>query len=128
MGFKFLVSTIAKKTSQKQPEETSVSETYKIKSSTYQANMYETEQGFIVTKGSQANKTLSLSISETYKKLKEKLVASGILVDKGEYYEFTEDTVFSSTSAASNIVLGRQSQGPVEWLDNTNKTYKVLTQ
>lgn len=128
MGFKFLVSTIAKQISQKQPEETSVSETYKIKSSTYKANMYETEQGFIVTKGSQANKTLSPSISETYKKLQEKLIASGILIDKGDFYEFTEDTVFSSTSAASNIVLGRQTQGPVEWINSANKTYKVLTE
>ncbi len=128
MGFKFLVSTIAKQISQKQPGEISVSETYKIKSPTYKANMYETEQGFIVTKGSQANKTLSPSISDTYKKLQEKLIASGILSDKGDFYEFTEDTVFSSTSAASNIVLGRQSQGPVEWLNSANKTYKTLTE
>ena len=128
MGFKFLVSTIAKQISQKQPEETSVSETYKIKSPIYKASMYETEQGFIVTKGSQANKTLSPSISDTYKKLQEKLIASGILVDKVDFYEFTENTVFSSTSAASNIVLGRQSQGPVEWLNSQNKTYKSLNE
>ncbi len=128
MGFKSLVSTIAKQVSQKQPEETSVSETFKIKSSTYQAYMYETEQGFIVTKGSQASKKLSPSISETYKKLHEKLIASGILLDKKAFYEFTEDTVFSSTSAASNIVLGRQSQGPIEWLNSANKTYKSLTE
>ena len=128
MGFKFLISTIAKQISQKQPEETSISERYKIKSPTYTAYMYETEQGFIVTKGSQANKTLSPSISETYKKLQEKLIASGILTDKDAFYEFSEDTVFSSTSAASNIVLGRQSQGPVEWLNSANKTYKSLNE
>lgn len=128
MGFKFLVSTIAKKANQKSAEETTISEIYKIKSNIFKASMYETEQGFIVVKGSQANKNLSNSISDTYVKLKEKLIVSSILVDKGEYYEFVEDTVFSSTSAASNIVLGRQSQGPVEWINSANKTYKAMTE
>lgn len=128
MGFKFLVSTIAKQKQQKVEDEISISETFTIKSPIYKASMYETEQGFIVTKGSQANKVLSPSISETYKKLKEKLIASGILIDKETFFEFTEDTVFSSTSAASNIVLGRQSQGPAEWINSENKSYKEMTQ
>ena len=93
-----------------------------------QANMFETEQGFIVTKGSQANKNLSPSTSDTYKRLREKLIASGILLDKGNFFKFTEDTVFSSTSAASIVVLGRQSQGPIEWLNSANRTYKSLTE
>src|SRR5690606_4820495 len=114
MGFRFLISSIAKKPEQKQPEENIMSEKFIIKSSNYNAQMIETEQGFIVTKGSQANKSLSVSISDTYKKLREKLIAKLILVDKGEFYEFSEDTVFSSASAASNIILGRQSAGPME--------------
>lgn len=52
MGFKFLVSTIAKHANQKYPEENVISEIYNIKSEKLTASMYETEQGFIVTKES----------------------------------------------------------------------------
>ena len=128
MGFKFLVSTIANPINQFNSESVKHVQIFKIKSNSYNASMYETEQGFIVLKGSQANKKLSISLSQTYKKLHEKLIKLGILVDKGSFYEFAEDTVFSSTSAASNIVLGRQSQGPIEWINDQNKTYKSLNE
>jgi hypothetical protein len=46
------------------------------------------------------------------------------LIDKGSFYEFTEDTVFESPSAASSIILGSQSAGPQVWIDETNKSLK----
>jgi hypothetical protein len=128
MGFKFLISAVAKLPIEKTEAEITISDTYSIKSPSFQAFMFETEQGFIVKKGSQANKVLSNSIGGTYKRLRAKLISSGILVDRPEYLEFIEDAVFSSPSAASNVILGRQSAGPIEWVNSSNKTYKEVNE
>jgi len=77
-----------------------------------------------VIKGSQANKTTSASISPTYVSLRQKLIDDGTLVDKNTCYEFMVDTVFGSISPASNVVLGRQSNGNIEWINEQGKTYK----
>lgn len=99
---------------------------FKIKNQRFKARMFVTEDGFIVEKNSVANKNVTTSMTENYKKLRQKLIDKGILRDKGEYYVFVEDTIFSSPSAASNIVLGRQSPGPIEWVNSDGKTYKQL--
>lgn len=129
MGFKFLVPTVV----QNPPDNSknkygSVSDGYRIKSPLFSATMYESDQGYIVTAGSQANKQITPSMSETYRRLRQQLIESGIIVDDGEFLKFTQDTVFSSPSAASNIVLGRQSAGPIEWIDADQKTYKENTE
>lgn len=128
MGFKFLISTVAKKPAADQQIDVGANNIFTIKSGSLPAKMYENDQGFIVMKGSQANKNFTASISDTYRKLREKLIESGILVDKGNFYEFVDDTVFNSPSAASNIVLGRQSAGPIEWVNSKNVTYKTLNE
>lgn len=125
MGFRFLISSIIK-----QPENnvTQVKEKVilKIKSSTISANMYINNQGFIVTKGSQAKKNLSKSCTITYRKLRQKLLDTEILKDKGGFYEFVEDTIFSSASAASNMILGRNSNGYTEWVSEKETPLKNL--
>lgn len=127
MGFKFLISTtIIHSTKNDLPIPSKSQLTYKIKSNTYKAEMYEDDKGFIVKKGSQAKKELSNSISDTYRKLREKLINKGILIDKEKYFEFTADTVFSSPSAAANMILGRQSNGLIKWLDSKGKTFKEI--
>jgi hypothetical protein len=46
------------------------------------------------------------------------------MIDDGATYILTEDVVFTSTSTASSIVLGRQSAGPRSWKHTeTGKTY-----
>ncbi len=88
--------------------------------------MYESDQGYIVTKGSEAKKDLSNSITKTYRNLRRKLVETKILIDKEDRYEFNEDAIFSSPSAASNIVLGRSSSGFSEWVTDKGKTFKEI--
>jgi hypothetical protein len=44
------------------------------------------------------------------------------------YLEFTKDTIFSSPTAAANVVLGRQTPGPITWLNPDNKTLKEILQ
>lgn len=81
--------------------------------------------GFYVIKGSRAKKTTQPSLLETYSNLKKKLIADGILIDKGDYLEFTEDTLFQSPSAAASVVLGRSTAGTTHWIDKkNNKTWK----
>jgi hypothetical protein len=95
-----------------------------IKSSKVRARMRETEEGIVVAKGSQAIKHTSESISPGWLELRDALIASSALIDVGDFYEFSEDTVFASASAAASVILGRQAAGPVYWVDDENRTYK----
>lgn len=123
MGFKFLVPAVITK-----EEDAAIASNgriyYHIKSDKIKALMYQTEQGFVVTKGSQANNRMAPAVHETYHTLRQKLVEIEVLVEKGKYYEFTDDTIFTSPSSAANIVLGRQTPGPITWLDDENRTLK----
>lgn len=97
---------------------------FHIKSNKLSARMRETDEGYLVLKGSQASRETSDSISQGWLELRDSLINAGILDDNGEYYEFIQDTFFASTSAAASVVLGRQAAGPISWLDDENRTYK----
>jgi len=125
MGFKFLISSTAKTS---QPETVSKSDPihqkYFIKTRTYKSQMVETDQGYIVLKGSEAKKGLSKSTTETYRKLRRKLLDTQILIEEGDKLIFVEDAVFNSPSAASNMILGRNSNGFTEWVDEKGRDFK----
>lgn len=125
MGFRFLISSIVKQTEKESGKEQKEL-LLKINSNKINANMYINNQGFIVTQGSQANKNLSKSCTITYRTLRQKLLDTKILKDNGEFYEFIEDTVFSSASAASNMILGRNSNGYTEWISENGIPLKEL--
>jgi hypothetical protein len=125
MGFRFLISSIVKQT-EKEPTKEQKKILLKINSSKINANMYIDNQGFIVTQGSQAKKNLSKSCTITYRTLRQKLLDTKILKDNGEFYEFVEDTIFSSASAASNMILGRNSNGYTEWISENGTPLKEL--
>ncbi len=127
MGFKFLIpSTI------QHSEQNSSTQTYQdiikyeIRTNSFKARMYESDQGYIVEKGSEAKKELSPSCTETYRKLRRKLLETQIMKEIGDKLEFAEDAIFSSPSAAANMVLGRNSNGFTEWITNTGKTFKQI--
>ena len=123
MGFKFLVPAVLR--SENDDSITVEARVhYKVKSNNIKATMYQTEQGFVVTKGSQANNKMAPAVNETYKNLRQKLIETQVLVDRGKYLEFADDTIFTSPSSAANIVLGRQTPGPITWLDENNRTLK----
>lgn len=127
MGFKFLISSTIKNTAKIEPTQ-SKQDTLKfeIKTSSFKAKMYESDQGYIVEKGSQAKKDLSTSCTETYRKLRTKLLETNILIENGDKLEFAEDAIFSSPSAASNMVLGRNSNGFTEWVTENGKTFRQI--
>jgi hypothetical protein len=127
MGFKFLISSTLKSESTEEKESVVKTKTiFEIKTKTFTANMYESDQGYIVTKGSEAKKSLSKSTTETYRNLRRKLIETKILVEKEDKLVFAEDTIFSSPSAASNMVLGRNSNGFTEWVTVKGKTFKDI--
>ena len=127
MGFKFLISSTVKENEKSDLNvDKFIHETYLIKTKTFKATMKETDQGYIVSKGSEAKKNLSNSCTETYRNMRRKLVETGIMKEHLDKLIFTEDTVFNSPSAASNMVLGRNSNGFTEWVTKKGLTFKEV--
>jgi len=55
-------------------------------------------------------------------KVRENLIKEHILEDKGNHYLLNEDWLFASPSTASDIVLGRSSNGWKQWKLTNGKT------
>ncbi len=127
MGFRFLISsTIKYQADEDKAKELKIKEIFEIRTKSFRAKMYESDQGYIVIKGSEAKRSLSKSTTKTYRNLRRKLLETSILIDRGDNLEFAEDAIFSSPSAASNMVLGRNSNGFTEWVNVKGKTYKEI--
>lgn len=127
MGFNFLISSTASTSNKpKTTSEVLTHQTYNIKTKSFKAIMQETDQGYIVLKDSEAKKELSPSCTETYIKMRRKLLETQIMIEKGDELIFAEDAVFNSPSAASNMVLGRNSNGYTEWVTEDGKSFKEI--
>jgi hypothetical protein len=101
MGFNFLIpSTVTLKDFQLSESKSIVRETYFIKTKTFRATMTETDQGYIVAKGSEAKKSLSNSCTETYRNIRRKLVETKIMIEVEDKLVFAEDAVINRPSAA----------------------------
>ena len=100
----------------------------KTKKLNLQAEGQEVDGEFIVLRGSRAATKWRQKTGHNagYAKLHNKLVQSGILSigSAEDYAVFTEDTPFSSPSAASAIIFGRADNGRTSWrVKGKNKTY-----
>jgi len=83
-----------------------------------------TSDGFVVFKGSKAASTIVNSMTSNFIKFRQKLIDDDVLIDKGEFYEFSDDYIFSSPSTAAVIVMGRNANGLTEWKQKDGKTLK----
>ncbi|MCR9014280.1 GIY-YIG nuclease family protein [Aquiflexum gelatinilyticum] len=83
-----------------------------------------TSDGFVVFKNSKAAASIVNSMTSNYIAFRQKLISQGILVDKGEYFEFSDDYIFSSPSTAAVMVMGRNANGLTEWKNKNGKTLK----
>lgn len=83
-----------------------------------------TSEGFLVFKGSKAAGTITPSMGTNLIQMRDKLIEDEILLDKGEYLEFTDDSIFSSPSTAAGIVMGRSANGLTEWKKKDGTTLK----
>lgn len=127
MGFKFLIqSTVKQEILNLTESPINNDEIYFIKTSSFKASMRETDQGYIVLKGSEGKKQLSNSCTETYRNMRKKLIETEIMIENGDKLIFVEDTVFNSPSAASNMILGRNSNGTTEWINKKGLTFREM--
>ena len=129
MGFKFLIqSTVKEDLSERLKTPEFIHELYSIKTNSFKASMRETDQGYIVIKGSEGKKVLSNSCTETYRNMRRKLIETQIMINSldNEKLIFAEDTVFNSPSAASNMILGRNSNGFTEWVNRKGQTFREV--
>jgi len=83
-----------------------------------------TSDGFVVFKNSKAAATIVNSMTPNFVAYRLKLINEGVLVDKGEYFEFSDDHIFSSPSTAAVMVMGRNANGLTEWKNKEGKTIK----
>lgn len=72
----------------------------------------QTNEGFVVLKGSQVADTVTRSCPKQICTLRQKLIENGI-IDANR--TFTENRVFSSPSTAAGVVMGRSANGLTEW-------------
>lgn len=93
------------------------------------ASGYESTQGFVVCKGSQAVSEVVPSL-ESNKPARlaqrEDLIARGVVELHAGIYRFAQDYVFSSPSVAATFVLGMSSNGRTKWRDAHGRTLKEL--
>lgn len=83
-----------------------------------------TSDGFVVFKNSKAAATITNSMPPNFITYRQKLIDEGVLIDKGEYYEFSADYIFNSPSTAAIIVMGRSANGLTEWKTKSGKILK----
>lgn len=83
-----------------------------------------TSDGFVVFKGSKAASTIVNSMTPSFIKFRQKLIDEGVLIDRLEYFEFSDDYVFSSPSTAAVIIMGRNANGLSEWKLKNGTTLK----
>lgn len=93
------------------------------------ASGYDTPQGFVVRKGSQAAGDEVPSLKEHFPNVSRHrvdLLKSGALAKDGIHLVFTQDYTFNSPSLASSAVLGRSSNGRVDWKDANGRTLREI--
>ena len=91
-----------------------------------QARGYEEPSGFVVRSGSQAVKDEVPSIHNYLSGLRTELRKQGILEDSGTSFRVTHDYVFGSPSMAAGVLLGRNSNGRIDWKDSAGRSLKEL--
>ncbi len=83
-----------------------------------------TEEGFLLYKGAICN--LDLHKGTERLSQREELISSGLLKEQDGHYILQENKLFSSVSTASSIVLGRRSNGWIDWKNKDGKTLDEL--
>ena len=99
---------------------------YRIKSKGLSATMVELKDGFLVRAGSEASAKVTESLNLSWRNIRTKLLDAHVLKEEGDKLIFAEDAIFASPSAASSVVLGRQSPGPIVWILDDGRTYKEV--
>lgn len=82
----------------------------------------QTNEGFLVLKGSKISQETVASVQNFILKARERLIKENIIRD----FVFTENYLFSSPSTASAVIMGRNANGLVEWKNKNKQSLKDL--
>lgn len=100
-----------------------------IRAKAIEARGYESSQGFVVMKGSQAVYSPVNSMearSPSYFRLRGRLLDQAVLVRNGLYLEFQRDYIFDSPTAAAAVIIGRSTNGRTKWKTGSGITLRDL--
>jgi Domain of unknown function (DUF4357) len=100
------------------PTKTDIGPKFELRhKSEVQATAIEDDGEFVVLAGSEALKNAGYVGTNSYGELKKELVAQGVLTttEGADVYTFARPYVFRSPSAASAVILDRNSNGRREW-------------
>ncbi|RYY90236.1 MAG: GIY-YIG nuclease family protein [Chitinophagaceae bacterium] len=89
------------------------------------AKAVQTDEGIVVLAGSEAALAVR-SIGAGYKELRERLIQNSTLVLNDNKYIFQNNSLFNSSSAASAVILGYNSNGRVDWKDAKGRTLRDI--
>lgn len=92
------------------------------KSKNVQASGMPSPDGFVVFHESSVSSSETKSLSLGTRKLRAKLILEKKIVN----HVFAEDVLFTSSSAASDCILGMSSSGPIYWKTNEGITLKQI--
>lgn len=90
------------------------------------AKGFLTTDGFVVNKGSYLSKEIKESLSNGYKRKRERLININKVELVDENLVFKEDTEFRSPSEAASIILGVQVNGRKSWKNNKGQSINDL--
>jgi hypothetical protein len=74
-----------------------------------------TSEGFVVFEGSQVANPVTNSYPKTMQKLRNSLISEGVIVFEQNKMILKRDYLFSSSSSAAMIIMGRSANGLTEW-------------
>lgn len=83
-----------------------------------------TSEGFVVFENSQVADPVTNSYPKTIQKLRDTLILEGIIVKDNDKMILKRDYLFSSSSSAAMIVMGRSANGLTDWKMKSGKTLK----
>lgn len=86
----------------------------------------QTDDGFVLFKGSDISGKTSKSMPGKTLAIREKWIADGALQPEGENYRLTKDSILSSSSYAAVIVAGTSRSGPQSWIDEQGRSLKAV--
>ena len=79
--------------------------------------------GFTVLKGSKAAVSVTPSLSEAIRKIRERLLSNGVL---DETFVFTRDYLFTSPSTAASVVRGASTNGRSAWKNHLGQSLAMV--
>lgn len=100
--------------------------TFHIKAKGITATAQRTDEGMVVLAGSQVVTKTQPSFSKGNNLLRNSLIDKNILAIQNDHLEFKKDYLFSSSSQAACIILGRPASGPQNWFNKDGVSLKEL--